>query len=264
MSRPHPLLIAAGFFSAIPAPPLLDVTRDDTRRAVRWLPTLGAWLGLVAALVASLTLLLSDAHLLAAVLAVGVLQLLVGAMHLDGLADTCDGLAALGSRKEGRDAARALEIMRRPDVGAMGVTAILLVLATQLAALSALADWRITAAALVLGPATGRLSVLAATLPSIPAARPGGFGALMSGVTPGGQVAIQFVGWLLLAAGAGWWAAQIPGLIALPAALLLALLAGWLFTRSLVRRFGGLTGDCFGALVEFTTTCCWVGLALLA
>ena len=44
---------------------------------------------------------------------------------------TLDGLAALGSHKEGRDAARALEIMRTPDTGAMGVAAIVLTLLVQ-------------------------------------------------------------------------------------------------------------------------------------
>lgn len=262
MSQPAALLIAAGFFSRFPAPPVTDVTADVARRAVRWLPTLGLLLGLPAALAAAAGALLSGSHLLGAVLAVCVLQLLVGAMHLDGLADSCDGLAALGSRKDGRDRAMALEVMRRPDVGAMGVTAIALGLGVQVAALAALPDWRTLAAACLLGPVAGRLAVLAATRPGVPAARPGGFGALMSGATPVGQLVAQLAAWLVVAAALGWLAAGLVGLIGWPVALTAALLVSIIWSRHLVGRLGGLTGDCFGALVEVTTTACWIGLAI--
>ena len=184
MSRPQPLALAAGLFTVVPMPPVLDLQRGDARRALAWLPVVGLLLGACAGAVGSGVVLLSGAQLLAAVLSVVVLQLLVGGMHLDGLADTFDGLAAVGSRKAGRDAAAALQVMRQPDIGAMGVVAISCVLAVQIAALATAPDARALFVLALLGPLAGRLAVLVASRRGVPAARPGGFGALFAGVTP--------------------------------------------------------------------------------
>lgn len=250
MSRPHPLVTAAGLFTVIPVPPVTMITADVARRAIRWFPALGFLLGLAAAGVATLTLFLSESHLLAAALAIACLQALVGGMHLDGLADTADGLAAIGSRKQGRDASSALDIMRKPDIGAMGVATIALVLAIQMAAISALPDWRSSAVVLLLFPVVERLSVLLATRPGIPSARPGGFGALMSEITPRGHVLGQVAVWLTVAAALGWLAAGGPGAVVLPGSAIVALVVGAALTRRMVTTLGGMTGDCFGALVE--------------
>ena len=56
--------------------------------------------------------------LLTAALAVAVLAFGSGFLHLDGLADTADGLAVQGDR------GRRLEVMRRGDVGPVGVVAL--------------------------------------------------------------------------------------------------------------------------------------------
>ena len=121
-------------------------------------------------------------RLLGAALAVAVIAVLTGGLHLDGLADTADGL---GSR---RPAADALEIMRRSDIGPMGVGALVLVLLIQVTAVAAIPRLPLAAAALVLAEVTGRVSVVVAT--SSPAARPGGFGALVAGRTTAAERAL--------------------------------------------------------------------------
>jgi adenosylcobinamide-GDP ribazoletransferase len=65
-----------------------------------------------------------------AVLAVTALAALTGGLHLDGLADLADGL---GSR---RPAAAALDIMRRSDIGPLGVAALVLTLLIQVTTLA--------------------------------------------------------------------------------------------------------------------------------
>ncbi len=72
-----------------------------------------------------------------------VIAVLTGGLHLDGLADTADGL---GSR---RPAADALAIMRRSDIGPMGVGALVLVLLVQVTAVAALPRLPLAVAALV-------------------------------------------------------------------------------------------------------------------
>ncbi len=115
-----------------------------------------------------------ERQLLGAALAMMLLALLTGGLHLDGLADTADGL---GSR---RPAPQALEIMRRSDAGPFGVAALVLVLLVQVCALASLPPGR-GAAALVLAAVTSRVAVVLAT--GSPSARPSGFGALVAGRT---------------------------------------------------------------------------------
>ena len=181
-------------------------------------------------------------RLLGAALAVAAVAALTGGLHLDGLADTADGL---GSR---RPADGALEVMRRPDIGPMGVAALVLVLLIQVAAVAAVPRPPLAAAALVLAEVTGRVSVVIAT--SSPAARPGGFGALVAGRTTAAARALT-AGVLACAAAAAGLAAGGPGLAARGlAAVLAGLLAGALLQRTAERRLGGLTGDVFGAILQ--------------
>ncbi|NLA29409.1 MAG: hypothetical protein GX875_07130 [Propionibacterium sp.] len=260
---PFGLALTAGFFSIIPMPVLTQLGTDETRRALRWFPTLGALFGIAAGAVGAGTLLLSGSQLLAATLVVLVWQALTGAMHLDGLADSFDGLAALGSHKEGRDAARALEIMRTPDTGAMGVAAIVLALLVQVAALAAAPDAEALFALAILAPMTGRAAVLVASRPGVPAARKGGFGALFHEVTPLGQIIVQLI--VLAAASAllGWWVAGFLGALGLVGALVIALGVSVVWVHRLTSTFAGLTGDLFGALIEVTTTVTALAAALM-
>jgi adenosylcobinamide-GDP ribazoletransferase len=96
-----------------------------------WAPAVGLLLGVIA----SAILLLADhplgaGPLTASGLAVGSLALLTRGLHLDGLADLADGLAS------GKPAPAALDIMRRSDIGPLGVVTLVLTLLLQVAALS--------------------------------------------------------------------------------------------------------------------------------
>ena len=262
MSRPHPLALAAGFFSIVPMPPVTDIEPAQARKALAWFPVLGLAIGLLAGAVGAGVLLLSGAHLLAAALTVITVQLLVGAMHLDGLADSVDGLAALGSRKDGRDAARALEIMRAPDIGAMGVVAIVLVLLAKVGALAAAPDPRALLVLAALAPAVGRIAALAASRRGVPAVRPGGFGALFANTSSPAVVLVEIGVVTLLVAGLGWWLGGMPAALGLLVTLLITLTIAEAWTTRLVRTLGGVTGDIFGALIELGTTVWLIGGAL--
>lgn len=263
MSRPHPLLVAAGLFSVIPMPATTDLQRPDAAKALSWFWPLGALLGLAAGGVSATISLLSGTQLLAAVITVVVLQALVGAMHLDGLADTLDGLAALGSRKDARDKGRALEIMRQPDIGAAGVVAIVCVLLAQVAALASAQDARSLFVLALLGPMVGRLVVLVASRRGVPAAREGGFGALFAGVTHPTAAAVHVVVVAVVAGGMGWWVAGPAAGAGLTISLLVTVSCSAWWTRRLVRVLGGITGDVFGALVELSTALMVVAGALV-
>ncbi len=262
------LRTALSLFTVLPVGGGAELADGDAAAAVLWLPAVGLLLGGLGAGVllavgaggASGALGASEGsgphRLLGAALAVALLAVLTGGLHLDGLADTADGL---GSR---RPAARALDIMRRPDAGPMGVAALVLVLLIQVAALAALARPPVAAAALVLAAVTGRVAVVVAT--GFPAARPGGFGALVAGRTAGrhrAATAAALFGVIAVAGvlGGGWTLA-VRGLVA----VLAGLLAGAFLSFVAWRRLGGMTGDVFGAIVEVSTATVLVACALAA
>ncbi|MDF3148168.1 adenosylcobinamide-GDP ribazoletransferase, partial [Streptomyces sp. T21Q-yed] len=106
--------------------------REAARGGMLCAPLVGVVLGCGAALVALLLLFLGAGPLLAAVAAAAVPAALTRGLHLDGLADTADGL---GSGKPAED---ALRIMKQSDIGPFGVITLVLVLFAQVAALSQL------------------------------------------------------------------------------------------------------------------------------
>jgi adenosylcobinamide-GDP ribazoletransferase len=249
------LLAAVGLFTVVPAP-YTEIDRTTARRAVRALPWLGLVLGLVAALAAWLVGLRSG-PLLVAVVGVAVPIALTGAMHLDGLADTADGL---GSRKP---AAEALDVMRRSDIGPMGVVSIVGALLVQVAAIGSIDSRGAALVVIALQPLVGRVTILGATTGGIPLARAKGFGALVGGVTSVVGAVVGHVLVLVLCAAAGWWRAGPWGALALGASFLVATGISTLWRHHLTRRLGGLTGDTFGSLIEVSQTGFALGAALL-
>lgn len=198
-------------------------------------PAAGAILGLaLLGLDRLLALALSSAAVDA--LLVAALALFSGGLHLDGLADSADGLFG------GRTPERRLEIMRDSRTGSFGAVALILVLLLQWSALTSLVSpWR--DAGLILFPALGRCAMVVA-LAGFPYARPQGLGVLFRRYAwPWPALVATFsslVLSILLFGGSG---------VALwGAAILLSLgLGTWM--RS---RLGGLTGDSYGAICELT------------
>jgi adenosylcobinamide-GDP ribazoletransferase len=256
-ARREPWRVALSLFTVIPVGGGPDLDEAVAARAVYWLPAVGLLLGAVAA--GAMVLVQGNGaspyrQLLGAAVAVALLGLVTGGLHLDGLADTADGL---GSR---RPAADALAIMRRSDTGPLGVASLVLVLLVQVTALAAVPRGLASAAALVLAVVTGRVGVVLAT--GAPAARPGGFGALVAGRTRAGGRALTAVLLIGAALAGGVAVAGWPAALRGAGAALAGLLAGGLLTRVARRRLGGLTGDVFGAIIELGTAAVLLVLAV--
>ena len=232
-----------------------QLDRPTAGRAMVLAPLVGL---LLAALLVPVLLVLgaltAGPPLLAASAAVALLALLTRGLHLDGLADLADGLGSYRSPEQAR------EVMKAPDVGALGLAAVVLVLLVQVTALSACVSAGRGGTALALALVTGRLAVTAACRRGVPAASSTGLGALVAGTVPYGLTAVVAVA----VAAAGAVSLQLEDGAPLPA--LLAVVAGLvvagLLRRHAVRRLGGITGDVLGALVEVTTAVVLVVLAL--
>lgn len=228
------------------------IDRAVAGTAMALAPVVGALLG---ALLTGVLLLTGGfaPPLVAAGVTVGAGALLTRGLHLDGLADTVD---ALGSYRRGP---AALEIMRKPDVGPFGVTALVVVLLVQAAVLAELAEWSTSTAlaAVVTATAAGRLGVALACRRGLPAARPDGLGALVAGTVGPGALAAGTTAVALLALAAvpdRPWQGPLVVIAALATAV-------WLL-RHVVRRLGGITGDVLGATTEVVTTLVYLGLVL--
>ena len=256
-----PLRTSFGLFTVIPvrASPAIDA--GDAARAVLWLPVVGALLAVPAVGVLLAVQAGGDSTprgLLAAALAIGVLALLTGGLHLDGLADTADGLGSRRPRDE------ALAIMRRSDIGPFGVAALIFAVLIQITALATVSPGWPAAAAVAAAAVTGRVAVVLATGPGSPPARPDGFGALVAGATTARARVAAAVLLLALVSGAAALAWGLLPALRGTAAVLAGLLAADLLRRIAKRRLGGMTGDVFGALIEVSATTVLLVLALAA
>jgi adenosylcobinamide-GDP ribazoletransferase len=209
----------------------------DLGRSEAFFPLAGLFLGAALAIVDQI-LTPYVAPLVRDVALVTLLAILTGALHLDGVVDTFDGLFT-GATPE-----RRLEIMRDPRAGSYGVVAVVLVVALKIAALGSLPPAMRTPA-LILAPCLGRWGIVLAT-GAFAYARPEGMGRdfkdsiRLTHVVVAGAIALGAAGGL----------GGAPGLLAWTAGSLVVLFAG----QWVAGRLGGLSGDIYGAICEMTET----------
>ncbi len=235
-------LESAALLTVLPVPARAAAS---TRGVLPWAPLVGLVLGSVAAAVAVLGEVFVS-PLVGAVLGVTVLAVLTRGLHLDGLADTADGLGPL------RERARALQVMHQGDIGPFGVVTLVLVLLLQVASLAALLTADHGWPALVVAVVAGRVAMARTGLPGVPFAESSALGRTVAGTVS----ARWLSGWILVLAGlvalgAGGDPQPVWRLVAASAA---GVLAAELLLRRARHRLGGVTGDVMGAMGELATT----------
>jgi adenosylcobinamide-GDP ribazoletransferase len=235
------LRLAVGTLTALPVRPPAQVDQRTARTAVLLAPPATLPLGLAVAATLWLTQLLGVDPLASGLLAVGVLALGSRAFHLDGLADTADGLTASYDRE------RSLAAMKSGVVGPAGVAALFVVLGVQVVGFAGLSSEPLAAGALVLA---SRAALALTCMRGVPAAAGEGLRGPFAGSVP---LPLAVLRWVSAAAIAG----LVFALLGLPwhdAAIGFAIatvLVGLLIRRA-VSRLGGVTGDVFGAAIELT------------
>lgn len=233
--------LAIGTLTALPVKPPAHVDQRTARAAVLLAPPATLPLGLAVAATLWLTHRIGLDPLAAGLLTVGVLALGTRAFHLDGLADTADGLTASYDRE------RSLAVMKSGSVGPAGATALLVVLGLQAVGFAALSDEPLAAGVLVLA---SRAALALACIRGVPAAAGEGLRGPFAGSL---SWPLALLRWVSAAVIAG----LIFALLGLPwqdvlVGFALATLIVGLVIRRAVTRLGGVTGDIFGASIELT------------
>lgn len=250
----HGLRFAFGTLTVLPVR-VNRWDREAARGGMLCAPVVGLVVGGCAATLGGLLLFLGTGPLLAAVASAAVPAVLTRGLHLDGLADTADGL---GSGKPAED---ALRIMKQSDIGPFGVLTLVFVLLAQVAALARLYDdsWARGALAAVVSAVAARLALTLAARAGVPPARPEGLGAAVAGTVPAPAALTVTAAFTAAAAACGALSGTYDT-VRTPLALLAALVAAELLLRHCTRRFGGVTGDVFGGVAETAATAALVAL----
>ena len=232
------------------------VSAKDLSRSAVFFPVVGAFQGLLAACAASLFIVIFTAEITSGLVIIALI-LSNGGFHLDGLADTFDALAVKSSGSEAADREKRLSVMKDSATGAIGVVAIVAVILLKFLFVKDLflhAPAPVYLSLFFLMPAYSKWTMVLALRQGTSARKDGlgkifmdsaGMGAVISSFL---LVTLSYFLIVLL-----FFSAY--GTKALVLYLLLSLslcLFTILTVRFLKNRFGGLTGDNFGAIGEIS------------
>lgn len=232
--------VALRFLTRLPLPGSTVGGEEDApgrlNRAVRAFVLVGALVGLAGGLAYGLANGLGLPDIVSAILALGVMALITGALHEDGLADVADGFGG------GATVEKKLSIMRDSRIGAYGVIALLVVLGAKIGAIADIDAVGAAITALICAAATSRAMMPVVMLWSTPA-RADGLAA------SAGKPDARFV-WtglgiaLILSVLLLSW----PGIVAMIFCAGGAAAVAWLARR----QIGGHTGDVLGGVQQIS------------
>lgn len=237
----HPfksLLAAIRFLTILPLPGSGENDTSFFGGALFYFPIIGLLIGSFSALGAFFLVNALPIGVVAVLLTI-FLSLASGFLHLDGLADSCDGLLSA------RPAQKCLEIMRDSRIGVMGAAALSVVFLLKTASIAALDPTNIYSA-LIIAPVAGRTSIIL-MMALLPYARKNeGLG-------------------VLFYSGNNRWAAFFSALFFITVTTVLIPTKFIMLSLTLVvsvavfswvcrKKIGGATGDTLGAVCEITET----------
>jgi adenosylcobinamide-GDP ribazoletransferase len=253
------LLQALRFYSRLPLPVLPweqnPHAPPDFRTLPFALPIAGALLGLIGALVLLGGMKLGLGPTISAILCIGVMTLITGAFHEDGLADMADGFGG------GATIQRRLEIMKDSRVGSFGAVALIIAYALRIGILSLLIErvGDVPAAFAFIGASSLSRCLGLIPLTLLEPARTSGFSAEVgkpSLIVTCGVIITSLLITTLLLLWSGLGISQ--GIAAFSAALLPAAY----ITHMSHRLIEGQTGDVAGAVQQMSEAFCLIGIVI--
>ncbi|PIE59938.1 MAG: adenosylcobinamide-GDP ribazoletransferase [Desulfobulbus propionicus] len=237
------LLLMVQFMTRYPVPLTIDFTSDRFVAGMKWMPLVGLFIGLPAGLGYLLLEPLVGGEL-AACFAMIFLITVTGGLHLDGVADTADGLFSYKPRE------RVLAIMRESTLGTNAVIAIVLDILLKFLLIKNIPGTS-GAAALCCMPVIGRMAIPWHAAFSRYARKGSGMGFFVGQLRPAQAGSTTLVSCGLVVLILSFFGSPSKEIL-----LFLLLLHGiacitaLLFARYLKIRIGGITGDTIGATIE--------------
>jgi adenosylcobinamide-GDP ribazoletransferase len=231
------------FLTRVPMGETIIASDKQWAQSVYFYPLVGIILGV---LLLILSFLLSNiSTFLSAVIILTAWVAFTGALHIDGLADCSDAwVGGQGSRD------KTLKIMKDPAAGPIAVVVIVLVLLVKFAALTVLLSSSHHLVLLII-PLLARSTLLVAFI-FAPYANPEGIGAQVAQYLSPKLVAVcLFLSAAVTVIYLSWSSALV--------LLLFTTAIFYIWRTECIKRLGGVTGDCMGALVELQE----VGMLLL-
>lgn len=231
------------FISRIPVPQRFtqNLVVNDYVKGVVFFPLVGFIIGMFCAVTFSITQYFWGA-LIASLFAVLINAVITGAFHLDGLADTADGIFTVYDRQ------KMLEIMRDSRIGTNGVLALFFVTSLKIALLYYLASQSVSVIPLLItAPVIARTLVVVILMHRQHYARSNGLGNIYIGKVTGSQAALTLIcgTFMIMVVNGG------PGLIC----ALLTFGFIWGYRTYIHTKLGGQTGDTLGAGIELAELC---------
>ncbi len=217
-------------------------------RSMAYFPVVGLLLGAILALINVVLAPILPSAIVNLTL-VFALTAMTGAIHLDGLADTADGLC---SKKTDKD--EILNIMKDPRIGTMGVIAIVLSLLFKYELLNIIPS-QFKASALILMCAISRWSQVLVAYFSKYARKEGGIGEHFIGNIHKNDLRLAAVFAIVISIIA-WFPFGF-------FVLLFGSLVAWLIMKYIHKRIRGMTGDTLGAVNELTEAAVLIILCIL-
>jgi len=231
-------LLATAVLTRLPVAPTsagLEPERGTVAEASWAFPTVGAGIGMIAAIVMFLASTFGLGEASAALLALVAAGLITGALHEDGLADTADGFGGGRSRDE------KLAIMRDSRQGTFGTLALIFSIGLRAAALASIAG-PIEAGLALIAAHTASRAALPVIMRWLEPARDEGLGAMAGTPGPTTMLVALAIG-ILVALG-------ILGPVRGAVALVLSGIAAAAMAMLARRQIGGYTGDVLGAIQQ--------------
>lgn len=227
------LLLMITFFTRIPVHYTYDYDERDFTKGIKLLPIIGLMIGIFLYIP---TLLEDYFHRSVLIVLIWTIYLFItGGLHIDGLADTFDGIFSYRKKEE------MLNIMKDSRIGTFGVIGILWLLLLNLSL-----SYYIKNIFLIIVPIVGRASALLSASISSYARKEGGMGSAFienCGIKEGllGIVLSLVLGFVI-------------GDFPMIASLLATFITVIILTKNISKKLDGMTGDTIGAIVEISQT----------
>lgn len=237
-------LLALSFYSQIPVKRSLDYSEENMNKSTRFFPLIGLIIGGVGAFVFWGTSFIFPVYL-SAILAIGATVLTTGAFHEDGFTDFCDGFGG------GYTPEKIIAIMKDSRIGTYGACGLLFMTLIRIGCISSI-DTQFIPLVLITAHGFSRVMPVLVifstnyvrddvTSKIKPIGKKGSTGDLITAIIFG-SIGLLFFPWKFI-----------------PIIILVLLLITFIFRRYIIRKIGGYTGDCLGALQHICEVVFYLG-----